>query len=256
MRATTASGAWLALALLAGGCTTILGIEEKDYSPADAAADATHHSDASEDRAANDEGAISDAPSDVTYAFCTTDGSTGAVCGPVVYGTWSTCSYVSTCANSGSRTRSAATPICSSGACTPMTSTVMDTSGCARNTDGTTCGTGQACNGGTCKCAPQCSGKNCGPDSCGGTCGSCSGANATCNNGVCQCTPNAGCVAGGDVGNVCAADNGCGGPCSCNTQNGESCGSNGKCCHNQSWYCSSNADCCSGSCNVGASVCN
>lgn len=270
MRGRSAAGALLALALFAGGCTTILGIEQKDYSPADASADATQQPDSAEEQATSDapadtgsadgshaEGGDSaaDAPSDVTYASCAADGSTGAVCGPVMYGAWSTCSYGSICANSGTRSRSVTTPTCSAGACTNMMTTAMDTSGCSRNTDGTTCGAGQACKSGTCQCAPQCSGKNCGSDGCGGTCGSCSGANATCNNGVCQCTPTPGCTGGGNVGNVCAADDGCGGPCTCDTQNGESCGSNGKCCHLSNWFCSSNADCCDGNCLLGPNVC-
>lgn len=263
MRVRSTAGVMLALVLLAGGCTSILGIEEKDYSP-DAAADATQQTDSGEDQALNDapsdrttdaDGAPVDAPPDVTYAFCAADGSTGAVCGPLTYGAWSACSYAATCANSGSRTRSVTTPTCTAGACTPKMSTGTDTTGCTRNTDGTSCGTGMACSGGTCKCAPQCSGKNCGSDGCGGTCGSCSGANSSCNNGVCQCTPTPGCTGGGNVGNVCAADDGCGGPCTCDTQNGEMCGSNGKCCHEPMWFCTSNADCCSGFCQLGPNIC-
>ncbi|MBT9556692.1 MAG: hypothetical protein IV100_11720 [Myxococcales bacterium] len=63
------------------------------------------------------------------------------------------------------------------------------------------------------ECIPQCSGKNCGPDGCGGICGSC-GATETCNpSGVCECVK------------LCAASNGCGsdgcgGTCGTCTGNG------------------------------------
>src|SRR5262249_968926 len=52
------------------------------------------------------------------------------------------------------------------------------------------CSGGLTCTGGTCVCTPQCSGKACGPDGCGGTCGTC--ASGTCNTGTgaCEgCTP-------------------------------------------------------------------
>lgn len=259
----------VALMLVASGCTGILGIEEKDYSPGDAEADAS--SDATMSDGPQPEGSMgeetgadhsmptgdapADSPGDVQYASCAVDGSTGQVCGAATYGAWSACSYAAACDDSGSRTRPVATPTCSAGACKTVATTQTDTSGCMRNTDGMSCGTGMACSGQTCKCAPQCSGKNCGSDGCGGTCGSCSGANASCNNGVCQCTPTAGCTGGGNVGNVCGADDGCGGPCTCDTQNGEQCGSNNKCCHLANWFCSSNADCCSGFCQLGPNIC-
>lgn len=69
-------------------------------------------------------------------------------------------------------------------------------------------------------CASQCAGKACGPNGCGGTCGTCAG-NQQCQNGQCvaTCTPACG-------GSVCGAD-GCGGACgSCGS--GESC-ENGAC---------------------------
>jgi hypothetical protein len=79
-----------------------------------------------------------------------------------------------------------------------------------------TCAAGQTCNAvGTCvpgACTPSCSGKVCGPDGCGGTCGSC--ATGTCNDAtgqcVAACTPNC-------TGRVCGPD-GCGGTCgTCST---------------------------------------
>jgi hypothetical protein len=253
--------------LLVSGCNSILGIEQKDYPDAesDASADATMVEEASADSPMVDDrgpdgpmtkDAAQDARADVTYPTCTVDGSTGEVCGPVSYGAWSTCSYAATCDDSGSRTRSVKTPTCSAGACSSVTTMATDTAGCMRNTDGTTCGTGMACTGQVCKCAPQCAGKNCGSDACGGSCGSCSGTNSMCNSGVCQCTPTAGCTGGGNVGNVCGPDDGCGGPCTCDTANGEMCGSNNKCCHVATWFCTTNGDCCSGSCNIGPNVCN
>jgi hypothetical protein len=53
-----------------------------------------------------------------------------------------------------------------------------------------TCRTGTTCSGGSCVCVPQCSGKTCGPDGCGGTCGTCPG-NATCSatGDSCACAP-------------------------------------------------------------------
>lgn len=257
------AGAWLA-----SGCTAILGIDQKDYSAAaDASDDATATDGADEDSARADAAktdgpgtksdAAADAPADVHYPSCLADGSAGEICGAVTYAAWSACSYSATCDNSGSRTRSVMTPTCSAGACSTVTTMATDTSGCARDTDGMTCGTGMACSGQTCKCAPQCAGKNCGSDGCGGSCGPCSGSHYSCSGaGVCQCTPTPGCTGGGNVGNVCGPDDGCGDPCSCDTANGEMCGSNNVCCHTTSWFCTTNAECCSGSCNIGPNVCN
>ncbi|MCX7943190.1 MAG: hypothetical protein N2746_01605 [Deltaproteobacteria bacterium] len=51
---------------------------------------------------------------------------------------------------------------------------------------GACCNQGQVCHNNTC-CTPNCFGKQCGPDGCGGTCGSC-GDLQRCNaNGVCEC---------------------------------------------------------------------
>jgi hypothetical protein len=248
---------------LVGGCDSILGIQEKDFSPdADGQADDATSDGTSVDGAppvdafSDGQGSPADAPADVTYASCAADGSTGAVCGPTTYGPWAACSYAAICDEGGSRTRPAMTPTCTAGACSTLTTTDTDTTACARVTDGTACDTGKACKAGACVCVPVCAGKNCGGDGCGGSCGSCSGGNHVCNSGVCSCTPTAGCVGGGDVGNVCGADDGCGGPCTCDTANGESCGSSGKCCHNPTWFCTTNGDCCSGSCSIGPNTCN
>ncbi len=60
--------------------------------------------------------------------------------------------------------------------------------------------------GAKCGCVPSCAGKQCGPDGCNGTCGTCP-AGMTCQSGVCKtvCTPNC-------VGKQCGTD-GCGGTC-------------------------------------------
>jgi hypothetical protein len=245
--------------LSAAGCDSILGIQEKDFSPdaAGEADDATTGGDVARLEASSDaQDSPVDASQDVTYPSCTTDGSTGAACGPTTYGAWTACSYAAICDDGGSRTRPAMTPTCSAGACSTVTATDTDTAGCARDTDGTSCDTGKACSAGVCVCVPACAGKSCGSDGCGGSCGSCSGGNHVCNSGVCSCTPTAGCVGGGNVGNVCAADDGCGGPCTCDTANGESCGTNGICCHNATWFCTTNGECCSGTCNIGPNTCN
>ena len=58
------------------------------------------------------------------------------------------------------------------------------------------------------ECIPSCNGKNCGPDGCGGTCGTHAGQcddGLTCQNGVCTCIPD--CTA-----KICGSD-GCGGEC-------------------------------------------
>lgn len=67
------------------------------------------------------------------------------------------------------------------------------------------CETGEVCVSGDCMCAPQCVGKECGPNGCGGQCGSC-GEGETCSvGGLCECTPVC-------EGLVCG-DDGCGGVC-------------------------------------------
>ncbi|HEY1694316.1 MAG TPA: hypothetical protein VGG39_19235 [Polyangiaceae bacterium] len=255
-----------ALATLAVGCDTILGIQEKDFTAEGGTGDGGETADATgsgkdtgstpQEGGAGADGSGADAPEDVTYASCGAAGSDGAVCAPVTYGAWSSCGYADTCANTASRTRPVMTPLCSAGACAPLTTTETDTAGCVRDTDGTSCGTNETCTGGACVCVPQCAGKNCGTDGCGGSCGACSGGNHVCSGGgQCTCTPTSGCVSGASVPGVCATDDGCGGPCTCNTANGESCVS-GACCYDTTHYCDANAMCCSGSCNIGVSTCN
>jgi hypothetical protein len=70
-------------------------------------------------------------------------------------------------------------------------------------------------------CDPICNNRECGPDGCGGTCGTCAGGETCDGNGQCQgCTPAC-------TGKECG-DNGCGGTCgSCAA--GESCDAGGQC---------------------------
>jgi len=61
----------------------------------------------------------------------------GMTCSAVQYGSWSACSYPSTCATTGTRTRSVTTYTCSSGTC--QTNTTTESGTCTRNTEGETC---------------------------------------------------------------------------------------------------------------------
>jgi hypothetical protein len=73
----------------------------------------------------------------------------GATCSASNVGAWSACSYGDACTNSGSRTRSVTDYACGNGTCNPNSYTETDTTGCGRNTDGTSCGA-DVC--GTCYC--------------------------------------------------------------------------------------------------------
>ena len=63
----------------------------------------------------------------------------GSSCGATVYGGYTACSYGSTCALGGSRTRPMTTYTCGGGSCAPASGTETDTAGCARATDGVVC---------------------------------------------------------------------------------------------------------------------
>jgi len=69
-------------------------------------------------------------------------------------------------------------------------------------------------------CLPSCSGKECGPDGCGGSCGTCP-SGQPCINGKCQCIPNC-------TDKECGPD-GCGGECKPGCAPGYPCLDNGKC---------------------------
>jgi hypothetical protein len=105
--------------------------------------------------------------------------------------------------------------------------------GCSPSCDGKTCGPDgcggqcgtckntETCAAGSCVCNPSCAGKTCGPDGCGGQCGVCSGTDV-CKNNSCVCTPDC-------TGKLCGSD-GCGGTCApgCNASAGATC-TNGTC---------------------------
>ncbi len=85
----------------------------------------------------------------------------GAACAPFSYGAWGTCTYASTCDETGSQKRSVTEKRCNAGSCVSSTST--DSRGCTRDTDGRSCGRSgctDACKAGVCdyKCstAPGC----------------------------------------------------------------------------------------------------
>ncbi len=78
------------------------------------------------------------------------------------------------------------------------------------------------CLEGDCVCVPQCEGKDCGPDTCGGTCGQC-GDFEECQAGQCICLPDC-------EGKECG-DDGCGDSCgSCDPFGGYACISGGCAC--------------------------
>ncbi len=81
----------------------------------------------------------------------------GASCGTSQYGDWSTCSYASACATSGSRTRTRIDPVCQAGGCGTTSTTETDTTGCNRSTVGTTCESTQYGNWSTCAYSQVCS---------------------------------------------------------------------------------------------------
>jgi hypothetical protein len=62
------------------------------------------------------------------------------------------------------------------------------------------------------RCEPHCAAaKPCGPDGCGGSCGTCQDPE-TCQGGTCDCIPDCG------GGALCGVDDGCGTACECGTQ--------------------------------------
>jgi hypothetical protein len=98
------------------------------------------------------------------------------------------------------------------GVCTPnCAGKTCGPDGCGGVCGTGTCTAGQGCVAGTCtSCNPACSGLECGPDGCGGTCGKCA-AGKVCTSGKCQ-TCTASCS-----GKQCGEDDGCGGICQTGT---------------------------------------
>ncbi|MDP2269378.1 MAG: hypothetical protein Q8N23_24880 [Archangium sp.] len=68
-------------------------------------------------------------------------GQDGTTCGTTAFGGYTACGYANGCSNGGSRTRPVTTFTCGGGTCNSAASTETDTAGCARNQDGTSCGT-------------------------------------------------------------------------------------------------------------------
>ena len=83
-----------------------------------------------------------------------------------------------------------------------------------------TCPNGWSCEGNSCVCKPTCLGKECGTDGCGGLCGVCSGGFACSSSGHCGCTSDC-------VGKECGPD-GCNGSCGTCQLNAQ-CTNNGSC---------------------------
>ena len=78
-------------------------------------------------------------------------------------------------------------------------------------------------------CTRDCAGKHCGPDGCGGSCGSCTGG-ATCTNGTCACPPGKEpcqgfCLPACGIDRIRKPDN-----CSCCVGNGQLCQVEAPCC--------------------------
>lgn len=96
---------------------------------------------------------------DGTAASCPSDGFTdgGVTCGTTTVGAWTACSYGSTCARGGSRTRPNTSYTCSAGSCGSSAGTETDTSACARNTSGNSCGSNVNGSWSTCSYASTCS---------------------------------------------------------------------------------------------------
>ena len=135
--------------------------------------------------------------------------SGSGMCAPTSYGPWSSCSYGTTCSTSGTRSRDVTMFNCNAGSCDSSTSTENDSAGCARGTNGLSCGgvsytgwsscggfvgdcdetgirtrtrTDPTCSGGSCNgvdtteseaCSRSTGGTSCGATSCGefGGCG-------------------------------------------------------------------------------------
>ena len=86
------------------------------------------------------------------------------------------------------------------GACVDWQTDEAHCGGCDRP-----CAPGQECRAAACTCVPACTGRECGPDGCGGSCGTCP-AGRTCGaDGRCTCVPAC-------TGRECGPD-GCGGSC-------------------------------------------
>lgn len=116
---------------------------------------------------------------------CTTDPD----CGVDDVRSWGSCSYDGTCDASGTRTRMVTRHTCVGGMCMTNTTQQSDSDGCARNTQGISCGSQQRCFDG--RCATRCSTGNDGSETCSTLCawcgGSCSAAELQSNGDIESC---------------------------------------------------------------------
>jgi len=124
--------------------------------------------------------------------------------------------------------------------------------------EGGCCAGGEICFAGGC-CTPNCAGKECGDDTCGGTCGACPGDQDLCGGGACVCQPlctgkecgDDGC---GDVCGDCTGQDACvGGACVCQPAcGGLECGTDG--CGGSCGVCDDALSCTGDTCADGACV--
>ncbi len=127
---------------------------------------------------------------------CTNDSCSSGTCVNTNNSSQVKCSVsFGTCTATGSQTCSGGVYGDCTGATDP-TKTNCNGKSCGPDGCGGTCGTctdSKICStAGICVCAPSCSGKNCGPDGCGGTCGACTGGTTCSSSGTCvglSCAP-------------------------------------------------------------------
>ena len=181
-------------------------------------------------------------PKEQCYSACINSAGCGALTGKVP----AEVKQINDCINTCNTKKWDAGVKKDKGGCTPQCGTRK----CGPDNCGGQCGTcptGKTCNkSGQCAtgCTPQCAGKQCGPNSCGQQCGTCATGKYCNTAGLCvtQCTPSC-------SGKQCG-DNGCGGSCG-NCQTGSTCNSGGQCVPNCQPQCSGK-ECgdngCGGSC--------
>ena len=126
---------------------------------------------------------------------------------------------------------------------------------CGPDNCGGSCGSclpGSTCNNGSCSCVADCTGRQCGSDGCDGSCGSCPDG-AACEGGTCVCQADcAGKVCGpdgcGGLCGQCPAGEGCvSGACACVPACGEGlCGDDG--CGGSCGQCAGDQECVNGRC--------
>ncbi|RVU46829.1 hypothetical protein EA187_06760 [Lujinxingia sediminis] len=86
-----------------------------------------------------------------------TRSTNGTQCQADATGNWSSCTYANSCSDSGSRTRTVTEYACQGGSCAQTSRTETDTAGCARHTNGISCGGVTNGSWSNCGYASQCS---------------------------------------------------------------------------------------------------